>query len=113
MGRQIRDSDAISRTGRYLEKSCKDLLKVKTDFLNHLDSMLNNYKGEKASTYGNMIKSSINKIDDLISTLDYFSKYMLELADHDNQNVQNTINKLKQELLESKVEIDDLDEFIC
>lgn len=113
MGRQVRDSDAIAQAGQQLKKASNDLVTVKNNFLKHLDSMLNNYKGSKATRYGEMLKMSINKVDDIVKAFDYFSKYMINLSNYDNQNVQKTISRLKESHLESRVVVDESDKYIC
>lgn len=112
MGREIRDSDAITTASKYLEQANKELHIVKQNFLSHLDSLLNNYKGAEANAYGIMLKSSIEKIEDLRSTFEFFSKYMLGIVNHDINNIKNTISKLKQSYLKGMVTIDDSDKFI-
>ena len=101
MGRQVRDSDAIAQAGQQLKKASNDLVTVKNNFLKHLDSMLNNYK------------MSINKVDDIVKAFEYFSKYMINLSNYDNQNVQKTISRLKESHLESRVVVDESDKYIC
>lgn len=96
MARLTRDADAISEKGLYLREVCNSLNNEKISFTNNINNMLANYKGVDATSIANVLLDAINKVDDLIKNLNYYSNYMLAVAKYDNENIESVNKKLIQ-----------------
>ena len=96
MAREIRDADAIGKTGVYFNETCKELITVKKSFVDHINNMLVNYNGVDATSIANTLTNAINKIDGLIKNLSYYSEYMIAVAKYDTENIENATKKIRQ-----------------
>lgn len=96
MARLTRNADAIGEKGNYLKEVCNSLNDEKISFTNNINSMLENYKGVDATSIANMLLDAINKVDDLIKNLSYYSNYMLAVAKYDNENIESANKKINR-----------------
>ena len=95
MAREIRDDDVIGKSGVYLNESCNKLITLKNSFMNHVNNFKINYEGIDATAIYNVLVNAINRVDELVETLNYYSEYMLSVAKYDNENIENATKKIK------------------
>ena len=89
-----RDINTIYNTSRFLEEEKQNLLLAKTKLMADLDNLFNKYQGIDAKTIEVKFKEAINRLDSLIERVDYYSKYMNGVVNHDQENIQNTTKAL-------------------
>ncbi len=95
MAREVRDADVIGKAGVYLNESCNKLNVVKSSFIEHINNMQTNYQGVDAVAISNVLMNAINRVDELVNTLSYYSEYMLSVAKYDRDNIDNATKKIK------------------
>ena len=95
MAREVRDADVIGKTGLYYIDVCEKLNTTKASFLTHVSSMQANYVGVDADAISNVLINAINRVDELVEVLTYYSKYMLATAKYDTDNIDNATKKIR------------------
>ena len=82
-----RDSVAISNVGNYLKTASSDLTNAKGKLLEDINSILESYQGNDANIIVERFKEAAMRIDSITSRLDYYSTYMVNLSNHDRNNI--------------------------
>lgn len=107
-----RDSVAIGSVGKYLDQSAKELVYKKKILDQHINSIINDYKGVDASKIINSFLDASSKLDKIIKTIEYYAFYMMALSNYDMKNIESAVDDLEkmmdeQLLLEDSDIIDD------
>ena len=95
MARIIRDAEVIGKTGVYYKEVCEKLNTTKASFLTHVSSMQTNYVGVDSDAISNILINAINRVDELVEVLTYYSEYMLSTTKYDTDNIENATKKIK------------------
>ena len=82
-----RDSVAISNVGNYLKTASSDLTNAKGKLIEDINSILESYQGNDANIIVERFKEAAMRIDSITSRLDYYSTYMVNLSNHDRNNI--------------------------
>ncbi len=91
-----RDPVAIGNVGAYTEKAGEFLIFARDKLIKDINSILDNYKGVDAEIQVSKFIEKVTKLNSVIQNLDYYGKYMLNVASVDRENLNSTKNKFIQ-----------------
>ncbi len=103
-----RDSVAIGSVGKYLDQSAKELVYKKKILDQHINSIINDYKGVDATEIINSFLDASSKLDKIIKTIEYYAFYMIALSNHDMKNIESAVDDLEK-MMDEQLLLEDSD----
>ena len=95
----VRDIVAIKSVGTYYKKESEELQEVKTNLINVLKEIEDDFKGRDAKNVVKKIESIINDLNLYVENINYYGDFMISLANHDT----DLVSKTRKDLLNTGV----------
>ena len=83
-----RDTAVIGNVGNYTEEKSRELTTALDKLIKDINSITESYKGEDANI------ETANKVNTIIRNFENYGKYMKNVSDHDNENINRTKKQL-------------------
>ena len=91
-----RDPVAIGNVGAYTERASDNLRAAQERLKQDINKVLESYKGVDAETQVAKFIETADKITTVIQNLDYYGKYMKNVASYDTDNLNTTKKNFSQ-----------------